>query len=373
MKIVFKIKEDDARNPGVIADCTGDNAGDSVGPTRRRLRDLRRHRRRAHLVHPPRGARPVVQVQLLVWIFVMRIVMVIASALSYFVNEAIAKARYGNADKMNFEHAAHVARVAHVDRQRRLHVRRLEGADPGPRRRRRCGGSSRSSSPAARSPARSSPSSSRCSPRPSRPTCARSSPLRARAALRSTSSPGLIAGNFSAFWMGIVVHRPHGHRVLREPDGASTTLMIGRARLRLRPRGLRLPRDGPGHDRGRLVRPGHRQRAVGLRALVHRDDPGHQGRDQEGLRLRRRLREGQALPRGERRRRQHLQGDGEAGAHRHGGRRRDDDDLLDHHAPHRRAHQRTSRSCRSSTRRSCSASSPAARSSTGSPARRCRR
>ena len=57
MKIVFNIKEDDARNPGVIADCTGDNAGDSVGPERRRLRDLRRHRRRADLVHPARGSR----------------------------------------------------------------------------------------------------------------------------------------------------------------------------------------------------------------------------------------------------------------------------------------------------------------------------
>ncbi len=57
MKIVFNIKEDDARNPGVIADCTGDNAGDSVGPERRRLRDLRRHRRRVDLVHPARGSR----------------------------------------------------------------------------------------------------------------------------------------------------------------------------------------------------------------------------------------------------------------------------------------------------------------------------
>ena len=52
MKIVFKIKEDDARNPGVIADCTGDNAGDSVGPSGRRFRDLRRHRRGADHVHP---------------------------------------------------------------------------------------------------------------------------------------------------------------------------------------------------------------------------------------------------------------------------------------------------------------------------------
>ena len=57
MKIVFKIKEDDARNPGVIADCTGDNAGDSVGPERGRLRDLRRHRRGADHVHPAGGER----------------------------------------------------------------------------------------------------------------------------------------------------------------------------------------------------------------------------------------------------------------------------------------------------------------------------
>ena len=79
MKIVFNIKEDDARNPGVIADCTGDNAGDSVGPERGRLRDLRRHRRRADLVHPLAVTDPTVQVQLLVWIFVMRVMMIIAS------------------------------------------------------------------------------------------------------------------------------------------------------------------------------------------------------------------------------------------------------------------------------------------------------
>jgi len=78
MKIVFKIKEDDARNPGVIADCTGDNAGDSVGPART-VRDVRRHGRRAHLVHPARRHEPLVQVQLLVWIFAMRVMMIVAS------------------------------------------------------------------------------------------------------------------------------------------------------------------------------------------------------------------------------------------------------------------------------------------------------
>ncbi len=104
MKIVFKIKEDDARNPGVIADCTGDNAGDSVGPTADGFETygvtgVALITFILLAVHDP-----AVQVQLLVWIFVMRIVMVIASVLSYIVNEFVQKAQYGNADKMNFEH-----------------------------------------------------------------------------------------------------------------------------------------------------------------------------------------------------------------------------------------------------------------------------
>ena len=103
MKIVFKIKEDDARNPGVIADCTGDNAGDSVGPSADGF-ETYGVTGVALITFILLGvSSPTVQVQLLVWIFVMRIMMVIASALSYFVNEAIAKARYANADRMNFE------------------------------------------------------------------------------------------------------------------------------------------------------------------------------------------------------------------------------------------------------------------------------
>jgi len=103
MKIVFKIKEDDARNPGVIADCTGDNAGDSVGPSADGFE-----------TYGVTGVAlisfillavpdPLVQVQLLVWIFMMRVMMIIASGLSYFLNEAMARARYATADKMNFE------------------------------------------------------------------------------------------------------------------------------------------------------------------------------------------------------------------------------------------------------------------------------
>ncbi|HKF20232.1 MAG TPA: sodium-translocating pyrophosphatase [Candidatus Angelobacter sp.] len=103
MKIVFKIKEDDARNPGVIADCTGDNAGDSVGPSADGF-ETYGVTGVALITFILLGVHdPTVKVQLLVWIFVMRVMMLVASALSYFVNEAVAKARYGNSDEMNFE------------------------------------------------------------------------------------------------------------------------------------------------------------------------------------------------------------------------------------------------------------------------------
>ena len=103
MKIVFKIKEDDARNPGVIADCTGDNAGDSVGPSADGF-ETYGVTGVALITFILLGVKdPAIQVQLLVWIFVMRIMMLVASALAYFINSAIAKARFGNADQMNFE------------------------------------------------------------------------------------------------------------------------------------------------------------------------------------------------------------------------------------------------------------------------------
>ena len=110
MKIVFRIKEDDARNPGVIADCVGDNAGDSVGPsadgfetygvTGVALISF------ILLAVNPESAGPnfaTIQVQLLVWIFVMRIMMVVASGASYLINSAVARARYADVNKMNFE------------------------------------------------------------------------------------------------------------------------------------------------------------------------------------------------------------------------------------------------------------------------------
>ncbi|PYR31547.1 MAG: sodium-translocating pyrophosphatase, partial [Acidobacteria bacterium] len=103
MKIVFNIKEDDARNPGVIADCTGDNAGDSVGPSADGFETY--GVTGVALITFIVLAVPTerVQVQLLVWIFVMRIMMIVASGLSYFINESLAKARFSTVDKMNFE------------------------------------------------------------------------------------------------------------------------------------------------------------------------------------------------------------------------------------------------------------------------------
>jgi K(+)-stimulated pyrophosphate-energized sodium pump len=120
MKIVFKIKEDDARNPGVIADCTGDNAGDSVGPSADGFETYGvtgvalitfillaitpgTFIERGMPAAEAALAASRVQVQLLVWIFVMRIAMLVASAAAYFVNGAIARLRFANADEMNFE------------------------------------------------------------------------------------------------------------------------------------------------------------------------------------------------------------------------------------------------------------------------------
>ena len=132
------------------------------------------------------------------------------------------------------------------------------------------------------------------------------------------------------------------------PDGALAYFVslhgigqhdAGPGGVRLRPGGLRLPGHGPGDHRGRLLRPGHRQRAIGLRAFADRTDPEHRranikkdfGFDAE-------LRARQGFAGGQRRRRQHLQGDSQAGADRHRRRGRHHDDLLHHHGPDPRAH-----------------------------------
>jgi K(+)-stimulated pyrophosphate-energized sodium pump len=103
MKIVFNIKEDDARNPGVIADCTGDNAGDSVGPTADGFETYGVTGVALISFIVLAVTDPAVQVQLLVWIFMMRVMMIVASGFSYLLNNAIARARFGDARQFNFE------------------------------------------------------------------------------------------------------------------------------------------------------------------------------------------------------------------------------------------------------------------------------
>ena len=117
MKIVFNIKEDDARNPGVIADCTGDNAGDSVGPTADGFETygvtgvaLISFICLAVGVTENGGGHPtpveggtLIQAKLIIWIFAMRVLMILTSIFSYWINGAISKARFGNADHFDFE------------------------------------------------------------------------------------------------------------------------------------------------------------------------------------------------------------------------------------------------------------------------------
>jgi Na+/H+-translocating membrane pyrophosphatase len=103
MKIVFGIKEDDPRNPGVIADCTGDNAGDSVGPTADGF-ETYGVTGVALVTFIVLGVHDItLQMSLLTWIFVMRVLMVITSVAAFYINGAISKARFGGKEDLDFE------------------------------------------------------------------------------------------------------------------------------------------------------------------------------------------------------------------------------------------------------------------------------
>ncbi len=103
MKIVFKIKEDDARNPGVIADCTGDNAGDSVGPTADGFETYGVTGVALITFIALAVPQELNQVQLLVWIFAMRVMMIVTSVAAYGLNQLWARAKYAAADSFDFE------------------------------------------------------------------------------------------------------------------------------------------------------------------------------------------------------------------------------------------------------------------------------
>jgi len=104
MKIVFKLPEDDPKNPGVIADCTGDNAGDSVGPTADGFETYGvTGVALIAFLALALAANPAICATLIIWLFVMRALMIVTSLLSYFVNEAISKAKYGSLKDFDFE------------------------------------------------------------------------------------------------------------------------------------------------------------------------------------------------------------------------------------------------------------------------------
>jgi K(+)-stimulated pyrophosphate-energized sodium pump len=102
MKVVFKIKEDDPRNPGVIADCTGDNAGDSVGPTADGF-ETYGVTGVALITFITLAVTGAFMSHLLIWIFVMRVLMIITSIVSYLINAKMARAQHSGKDKMDFE------------------------------------------------------------------------------------------------------------------------------------------------------------------------------------------------------------------------------------------------------------------------------
>ena len=330
MKIVFNIKEDDARNPGVIADCTGDNAGDSVGPSADGFETY--GVTGVALITFIMLAVPeaATQIQLLVWIFVMRVMMIIASAFSYLLNEAIAKARYGNVSKMNFEapltSLVWLTSVVSVAATYVVSYLLIAGLGDGTLWWKlstiiTCGTLAGAIIPELVKVF----------------TSVESSHVKEVVISSREGGPslnilsGLVAGNFSAYWIGLSIVAADDHRVLRQrPRHVDVDADAGAGGIRIRPRRVRIPRHGSGDDCRRLLRSGHRQRAVGVRAVSDRRYSGYPAGAQEGLRDQRTVRARESDARGERRRWQHVQGDRQACADWHGCRRCDDDDLFDH-------------------------------------------
>ena len=331
MKIVFNIKEDDARNPGVIADCTGDNAGDSVGPSADGFETY--GVTGVALITFIMLAVPEAstQIKLLVWLFVMRVMMIIASGGSYLINEAIAKARYGTATKMNFEAPlttlvwlTSVVSVAATYVVSYLLIADL-GADGTLWWKLAtiitCGTLAGAIIPELVKVFTSVESSH------VREVVASS--REGGASLNILS--GLVAGNFSAYWIGLSIVALMSIAYLVSNMGtAMGDLMLAPAVfafglvafgfLGMGPVTIAVDSYGPVTDNAQSV----------FELSVIEGIPGIQQELKKDFGINAQLQGGEGSARGERRRRQHVQGDGEAGADRDGGGRRDDDDLLDH-------------------------------------------
>ena len=270
MKIVFKIKEDDARNPGVIADCTGDNAGDSVGPSADGFETYGVTGVALITFILLAVNNDMTKVELLVWIFVMRVMMIIASALSYFINEAVAKARYQNVDKMNYEAplTSLVWLTSIISIGATYAISYLMIPDLGNDSSMwwklssiiTCGTLAGAIIPELVKVFTSVES--------SHVKEVVTSSREGGASLNILS--GLVAGNFSAYWLGLTMMAlmAIGYGISTQGVGYFDA---GSGGVRVRSGGIRIPGHGAGDDRGGLLRAGDRQRAVGLRAEPDRD------------------------------------------------------------------------------------------------------
>ena len=270
MKIVFKLPEDDPRNPGVIADCTGDNAGDSVGPTADGFETYGvTGVALIAFLALALAASPTLCATLIVWLFAMRILMVLTSLISYWINDVIAKSIWGKAKDFNLEHPltnlvwiTSIVSIGVTFVASRLLLGHLEGQPDlwwalsmiislG-------------TVAGALIPEFTKIFTSTESRHVKEVV---TSSKQGGASLNILS--GLVAGNFSAFWTGLVILLLMFGAYCFSGHAAIQAIMPGqvpvrRADLCVRSRGLRLPRHGPGDHRGRLVRAGHGQCPVGL-------------------------------------------------------------------------------------------------------------
>ena len=268
MKIDFKLPEDDPRNPGVIADCTGDNAGDSVGPTADGFETYGvTGVALIAFLALALAAKPALCATLIIWLFAMRILMVLTSLLSYWINDAVSHAVWGRAKDFNLEQP--LTNLVWISSLVSIAITYLASyfllAAEG-------GGLwwvlstiiSLGTLAGALIPEFTKVFTSTESRHVKEVV---TSSDQGGASLNILS--GLVAGNYSAFWTGLCILGLMFGAYLLSTHGAVAALMpaqfaFAAPDLRLRPRGLRLPRDGPGDHRGRLVRPGDRQRPVGL-------------------------------------------------------------------------------------------------------------
>ena len=322
--------------PGVIADCTGDNAGDSVGPSADGFETYGVTGVALISFILLAVKEPAVQVQLLVWIFMMRVLMIVASGASYLINEGYARARYATATRMNFEtplttlvwltslvsvamtYAASYVLIANLGDGTLWW--KLSTVIT-------CGTLAGAIIPEFVKVFTSTDSAH-----------VREVVTAAREGGPSLNIlSGLVAGNFSAYWLGIVVVVLMGIAYGVSTLGLASLMvapavfafgLVAFGFLGMGPVTIAVDSYGPVTDNAQSV----------FELSVIEQIPGRQGVDPEDVRVRRGLRVGQAPARGERRGGQHLQGHGQARAHRHGGGRRHHHDLLHHRHPHRRAH-----------------------------------